>query len=354
MKKSLLAVSAVLCAFAAQAQITISQADVAPLFTVALQATDTTPTVLPGIAGTNQTWNFSALNNQGIDSVEFTLPQFTPYGPSFPNSNTAIHQHGAAGVTYSFANNLSTGFAVNGIVSDPLGTGAIAIDMFDPELIIAFPTNYNTVVSDTAHGFAQFYYGQDPGIGFTVDSVRLHTSIFKNGVVDAWGSCTTPLGTYNVLRQNVLRRQMDTIDIYAFGNWAPAFFTQEDSNRVYTYWANGLGFPVAELTDQQDLGMITRATWTQSQTIGMNEYAHESSAKLYPNPASGTLFIETADKNAAWTEIFGTDGRLLLRTEMTGSITGIDVSTLAAGMYIYRTSDSQGKPLSHGKFNIAR
>lgn len=345
-----------MASFAAQAQITVTSADVAPIYTVLKEARDTTPTVLPGGTGSNQTWNFSALANQGLDTLTFTLPQFTPYASTFPSSNLAIIRRSQGVDSYNYANLSSSSLDVVGSAADPFSTGNnIAIQLPNPETITVFPSTMNTSFNDQAGGTFQFYFGVDPGIGFTIDSVRVHTRIQKNAVVDAWGSCTTPLGTYNVIRQNTMRTQWDTIDIYALGFWQNEFITQEDSARTYTYWTNGLGFPVVELTDDQNLGVITRATWTQSQPSqnGIAETVNAGSVRLYPNPASDVLFIDT-DNAAALVELYSADGRLAASETLTGIHNRIGTENLSAGLYVFQVKDRSGKVIERGKFNIGR
>ncbi|TND08231.1 MAG: hypothetical protein FD123_2486 [Bacteroidetes bacterium] len=356
MKKTLLAVTVFAGILSADAQITITQADIAPLYTVLQEARDTMPTVLPGSAGASQTWNFAALNNHLLDTLTFTLPQFTPYDTTFPNANMAIIRRSQGVDSYNYAILSANDMQIAGGAADPLGTGTnIALAYANPEMFLDFPTTYNTSYTDTAGGTTQFYYGIDPGIGFVIDSVRVHTRVLKNSDVDAWGSCTTPLGTYNVIRQNTMRTQYDTIDIYALGFWQDGFFMQEDSARTYTYWANSLGYPVVELTDDQNLGNITSATWTQSQPAQTNisDPVMSGSIRLYPNPASDLLFVDT-EKNAAWLELYTSDGRLASRSELNGIHNSIGLENMSSGLYIFRVCDRAGNTIERGKINLAR
>ena len=354
MKNIFLSITACAIASAAPAQITITQNDLAPLYTQMRQAIDTMPTVNEGSAGASQTWNFATLPTHRVDTITFTLPQFTPYGGTFPGANLAADNNIDGTQSFIYLNSASSGIEINGQASDPFGTGVIAFPFSNTETLITFPSTYNTAFTDTASGVLQMYYGQDPGIGFTVDSFRVHSTVMKNSVMDAWGSVTTPAGTYNALRQNVKRLQYDTIDIYAFGNWFYEYYTQMDSNRVYSYWANSVGFPVAELTDEQETGTITQAWWLQSTAlVGIPENNNAASASLYPNPASDNITFVSAGTNAVFITIYDMNGQLVEKQSVTGDRAGLNVSSYAAGMYFYQASDANGNVVSRGKFNVA-
>lgn len=344
MKKQLLFLSLVAFAGTASAQVTITAADQAPLLSVFHQGRDTTQTQSEGGAGASQTYAFSGLLNQGEDSMTFTNVQWTPYGASFPQANLAIVQN--LGDAYIYATQSSTMLEINGQAADPLGTGMIALVFSNPETQMIFPAALGSSFGDTAGGVTQFYYGMDPGIGFTVDSVRIHTLVTKESDFDGWGSLTSPLGTFNVLRQNTFRKQVDTIDIYAFGSWAPAFFSQEDSTRTYTYWTNGIGFPLVELTDQGDQGQITNCTWLVSNptVTGIPTNDNSNTIVAYPNPVSDVLNVQTSVEEGS-IEVIDMTGRVVKTANINSTSTRIDVSDLAAGMYTYRVvgQNQQGK-----------
>lgn len=349
MKKSLLAIAGLSVLTSVSAQTTITTADLPALFTVIHQTRDTTMTQSPGGSGIAQTYNFTALLDQQEDSTTFTNPMWTPFGSSFPQSNMALMIN--QGDAYVYAENTGTELLIHGQAAD-LGTGLIAITFTNPETQTIFPAAYGADFADTAGGITQFYLGVDPGIGFLVDSVRVHTNVVKYSDYDAWGSAQTPLGTYNVLRQNTWRRQIDTIDIYAFGQWAPNFFSQSDSTRTYSYWTNGIGSPIVELTDQDDLGSITDCRWVLSApaVTGIPSNDNSASVNAYPNPATDAIAFSTPEGKGA-VELIDVTGRVVKSVVINSDITRMDVSDLAAGSYTWRVIGSNTQV---GKFQIAR
>lgn len=354
MKKTVLSILACSMVIAASAQVTITTADVAPIYTVIYQANDTMASVVLGAAGPSQTWNYSALANHREDTLSFTSPSFTPYGASFPNANLSVIS-GSNGVdAFIYLNNSAAELNIQGQAADPLGTGTMAIPFSNPETVISFPAAYGSSWIDTASGTVQVYYGMDPGIGFTVDSFRVHLFVKKTTDYDGWGTVTTPAGTYNVIRQNTLRVEYDTIDIYAFGNWAPNFFSQQDSNRVYSHWANGIGFPVCELTEAQDLGMVTSGNYLRSSAlIGLSENNTAANLSLYPNPASGFVNFVSAGASVKSISIYDMNGQLIESIPVNSDNTRLDVSAYASGIYFYSTTDTNGNTSARGKFSVA-
>lgn len=349
MKKQLLLLTGIAAVTGATAQVTLTQADLPAPFTVVHIANDTTMTQSPGNGGPSQTYAFSSLLNQGEDSLTFTLPQFTPYGQMYPMSNMAEILN--LGDAFIYATVTPTELLINGQAFDPLGTGIVPLTYMNPETQMIFPAAYGSSFADTATGFAQFFLGIDPGIGFVIDSVRVHSWVSKNSEYDGWGSCQTPLNTFNVLRQNTFRKQIDTIDIFAFGAWAPNFFSQVDSSRKFTYWANSIGFPVVELTDQDDLGQITDATWLAIMPTVTGIPVSDIPAgtvSAYPNPATDILTFETPSSEGS-IEIVDLSGRVVKVVAVTSTTTRVDVSDLASGMYTYRLNGQAAA----GKVQIA-
>ena len=344
MRKNLLALSLVALAGSAFAQTTITAADQPMIMEVFQQATDTTQTQSEGASGTGQTYAFTGLLNQGQDSVTFTAPQWTPDSATFTSSNICIQVN--TGDAYIYANMTGSILEINGQAMDPFGGGMIAVTFADPETQMIFPASLGSSFTDLAGGTSQFYLGYDPGIGFTIDSVRIHTYINKTSNYDGDGTLQSPLGTFNVLRQNTFRKQIDTIDIYAFGSWAPAFYSQVDSARTYSYWANNIGYPVVELTDQDDLGQITEAKWLVSNpaVTGIPTNHNDHVITAYPNPVADVLTIQTVVENGS-IEIIDMTGRVVKTATINSTTTRLDLSDLTAGMYTYRVvgTAQQGK-----------
>lgn len=352
MKKSLLVIAAAMTVSSLSAQLTLIPSDIAPYYAQVLQNNDTTPVVTEGSPGSNQFYDLTALNNQGTDTLVFTDPAFTPNGSSFPGSNEAAVFN--TNTAYIYFNLSSTSFQITGQAANPIGNGIINIPFSDYEKVLDFPFTYNSSFMDTAKGYAETYLGYDPGIGFQIDSVHIHTTVYKNCIADGWGLAATPYDTFPVLRVNTTRHQIDTIDIQAFSMWTYGAFVQDDSVRTYTYWANGLGYPLAELTDNQDLGTITKATWLPAfwQQVGINEFANTESMNVFPNPSVETVNFMTNGSKASVIHLLNANGQIVRSVNVTSDKTSMNVSDLATGIYFYQATDANGTILEKGKISV--
>jgi len=67
----------------------------------------------------------------------------------------------------------------------------------------------------------------------------------------------------------------------------------------------------------------------------------KSEIRMYPNPASGMLFLETDIKEDVKVEVTDINGKVVIATEMYRNKT-IDVSLLASAVYQVRITSAQG------------
>jgi hypothetical protein len=362
MKKQLLLISSgLLLAFASNAQITITTADIAAPFTTIRQANDTMTSVSQGNSGTNQTWNLTGLNTHTEDTLQFLPVNYAPAAAAalFPTANLAIKTKQQGGDAFIFADNnvSSMSFLGTNATIDFNGTPINVTQFNTPgEKLANFPTTYLSSYNNNYTQFAKFYFGQDPGIGVTVDSIRLKSVITKTATVDGWGSVTTPLGTFTALRIETIKHQVDTLDGYiAFlGDWTN-FQATADSSKTYTWWANGIGFPLAEVTVDFVTDIPTTATWLKvSPAAGINEYTNSLDANIYPNPAQNVIYIATKADKVNSVQIFDMTGKLVKSMSVTNDISALDIADLANGIYSYSIIAKDKSIANRGKFTVAK
>ena len=242
--------------------------------------------------------------------------------------------------------------------ADPLGLGNnINLVNTPSETDITFPSTFNTSFSNNFISTSTFFYGMDPGIGVVLDSVMLKINVIKNSNIDGWGNVTTPVGTYPCVRQNVLRATTDSVWGYnmpIFGGWA-FLIAQQDSNRVYDYWTNGAGYPVAELTDKQDLGTLTTGFYLLSVAqVGMAElHSNASLISVYPNHASENLSFVTKGNAVSTIEVYDVTGNVIATQQVVNDNTIMNVNGFANGIYFYNAIDAKGNVIDRGKFVVA-
>lgn len=338
----------------AQNPITLTSIDIAYVGKEIKQAMDSVPaaTIVPGPAGTNQTWNFSNMAQHTVDTMVFTNPNWTAAAGDFPSATVAVVDGNGTTV---YINNSFTSATMLGVYTDP-GTGNyVAIKTNPAEVMMNWPATYGSNFSQNFVSQATFYYGQDPGIGITIDSIRLKQTVHKIDTIDAWGSVTTPLGTYDALRVKDWRHTIDSLDVYAqmLGGWMNAG-TNEDTTIMYQWWANGVGFPLVEIDVTAMGDTVMEARWLKAipSSTSINEHAVE--VNTYPNPATNAITFETGVAQAAFITIYDAAGRKLESVNVAGKATVVNTSALAAGMYLYSITGVNGQELSRGNFNVVK
>ena len=182
-----------------QAQITVDGSQI-PTGTDTIKITfDTNPasSINGGPTGGNQTWDFSALNNDDPEERIFADPANTPFAASFPSANLAVSEE-----TDSWAYLL-----VNNSTFETLGFGEFdggqpEIDKFN-QTLFTFPSTFGTSYVDVE---SEGWVFKDPiptSAGVPFDSLGFRAAFITDSEIDAWGTLKTPLGDWPSLRQNM-------------------------------------------------------------------------------------------------------------------------------------------------------
>jgi|AntAceMinimDraft_17_1070374.scaffolds.fasta_scaffold05282_3 hypothetical protein len=289
----------VLLSFRVNAQITITQDDIASIGTIIYQAVDTAPdsTIILGSSGIDQVWDFSGLKNQEKDTINFVDPATTNFASDFSTSNLAlvnISDNDTSSIAY-FTTSL-TDLVVNGFAIAPINIDTISPIVFnDPETFITFPSYYQSSFNDTSkYNFTTYY--DTTLYGYQVDSVRSKRFTTKESVIDAWGTLTTPLGTFPVIRQYT--KSIFEDDLWVHVNMLPVGWMwklaneNKDTSYTYYWWANNVGLPLIEMTYDNDSNMVKKVSWLQVSPSAVNQYQSNSNINIYPNPANKFLYID--------------------------------------------------------------
>jgi hypothetical protein len=83
-----------------------------------------------------------------------------------------------------------------------------------------------------------------------------------------------------------------------------------------------------------------------------NVSANIPEVKVYPNPATGTLYFEGQQAGLSC-ELISVNGRSVLHHQLAGK-SAIDVSNLPSGLYFYNVADAGGNIVQRGKVIITR
>ena len=94
-----------------------------------------------------------------------------------------------------------------------------------------------------------------------------------------------------------------------------------------------------DVSDQFKMS-VDNISFTASMPVGLEEIT--SQAKVYPNPASSILNIETT-ASASSVSIITMDGKVVSTTTMSGLTGSVDVSSLTEGVYFYEVAVENGE-----------
>ena len=360
MKKTLL--SATLFCFgvlSVSAQITITTADVAIPTKIIYEETDTLPIVSVGAPGvTTQTWNMSLLNSGKIDTLSFLNYSSIP-NATFSSSNLVAKQGSTS--NYAYMLNSAIGlFTLGNAATVDFGSGPKAVKQINSpsETRQVFPATYATTDTNNFTTTTPAFLLGITVSGIFIDSARAKSVVQKTVIVDAWGSLTTPLGTYNVIRSKETKVNHDTTDAFSstFGGiWVPAIQTAADSVVTYTWWANGIGFPIATAT-MDSTGALKSVQWLKSlpATAGINELVSAVTVNVFPNPAENELNITIDGSKTVSIQVFDVSGRLIDTYAVENNYALINTTAYANGIYMYSIIGKENTLLSRGKFTIAK
>jgi len=249
------------------AQITITQVDFISIGDTIINAYDTIPPVGLSVGGTgSQTWDFTSLQIDYLDTTAYVDPSTTTNGSDFPSSNLS----GEAGGFSTYFTSTASSVTFDGIAGDLFGNSNIMSVVYNPpQVAMVFPTTNGTNYQDTTAFDFRFAGSQ---IGVAVDSISNKHTGYLTSTIDAYGTIITPAGTFPVLRQYTMEILIDTIfiqsAIFTGGQWvmpdsATLGFPNPTIDTTYNYsWlANGENYPVVEMETDAPGGNVISANF---------------------------------------------------------------------------------------------
>ncbi|MCF8244445.1 MAG: T9SS type A sorting domain-containing protein [Saprospiraceae bacterium] len=334
------------------AQITIQASEVNPLGVFAIQSRDTSveAAISPGGTGM-QTWDFSMLDNNSSDSLEFYNASETAYSSLFPGANLAATLDSIAVIYFEKNDNHLITFGTYGTFTLDPYTVTTALKYNPPQTIIKFPLEMNQSFAETVHSKVQVLGSE---VNFPFDSVRAVTTTQRSVLVDAYGQLTSPIGTFDVLRSTETEISVDTIEYLNNGIWFPLQNTPPKTITFYNWWTNqfDLGFPVVQYKISP--GIDTSMIWLNEFVSSTHDSKSYLNVNLSPNPTSNFLNVELPDGFSGQMEVFDLNGRKLLSQAALSSFENLNVQALPVGSFVLLLKDKRGKIAGFERFEIIR
>jgi hypothetical protein len=339
------------------AQIVLQSSDLATVGWANRIARDT---VVSGInwgnPGANQTYTFTNLQNMQEDTTIYKALTASQQS-NFPSADVAITNDN---INFLFSKTSSSDFSIHGVEGLLLGSSDFLL--FSPtSKVYQFPIQYQSNFSGNS-GFVKEKLGSDftPPLefnGLPIYQVKITNTTNYKDTIDGWGKVTTPVGTYNCLRQKRVETSNTVVDVKlsAITPYTNVSNTRDTTIR-YNYLTKETKGPVLGFT-YDTLNNPTQVTWSliaPTATTGI-ENANLLSASIYPNPASDMLNVfmgEPLEAEGVKIEIYDMLGQLTVNNFFTpgAQLFVADISTLQAGIYTVIYSDKSIKK-TIGKFS---
>ncbi|MCI4670432.1 MAG: T9SS type A sorting domain-containing protein [Bacteroidia bacterium] len=295
-----------------------------------------------GSAGANVSWDFTNVTALGTEiEWEAVDPSQTHWTTDFPDANLAFHLPQDSGSDTRYYKISASEVLFLGWVS-VLNSDSLFYDFNDdPSLDILYPMTYQDQVYDTARGNATVNFGGS--------NVVLDRTIIRNIKADAYGTLTTPSGTYN----QVLRvRIAESVEDKTFGQTVG---TQKNV-RYFWYTPNEkyLLLQMDSLVIQNAGGNFPSFTMFYSSgkvITSLEDRQLEKDIHLYPQPIRDRLRIglPSVSRELVQLQFYSLEGALIYKSSLVPdpktSELILDIN-LPNGMYLLK--------LRQGKYSISR
>lgn len=321
----------------AQGQITISSSDYPQTTYVVHSLQDTSSLISPGIAGVAQTWNYASFTSGDTATVTTDYTVNNP-NPQFPGANSTPCNSFPPFTTFcNYLEFSSSGLYYHGNYGE-MNQGSL-IKMWmnsqpkQPDMV--FPFTYNSINNSSYVQNQLITY--TPALGGN-DSARTNYHRTQTIEADAWGSITTPFGTYNALRVKRTQTNLDTTFVHASGGaWSQSATSVLDTTVTYTWIANGVNV-VANMSNYTS---VPGNTWRYvfyktSIPSGQNDPATELSFTCYPNPSRHHFILNFPEANTVSGEgkLMDLHGRCVQQFSLNGQHQVVQLSGVSAGIYL--------------------
>jgi hypothetical protein len=329
MKKHLLFIGAIaLSSFSIKAQITVSSTNLVEIGDLVIQTKDTSTTITVSAPGPTQTWNLSGLLDQRQDTLTAVDPATTPNASDFPTANIALYSNSTGVSTFSGSGAL---YAIKTASSfDFIGlsiNGSVANQQVK---LIDFPATYGTSFNSPISTFVKVS-GADVGQP-AADSIKYISVGTKKSSMDAWGTLTTPLGSFSTIRQNDTTITSDTAYALYGGVWI-LLQANTDTSYQHQFWTDdaSANFPLLTYeVNAAGLYVNKSATWLQTFSPASIDESSIKKLSLYPNPSNDVINFNI-EENISGVIITDMAGRVVYNTKSNRK--SVSITNLSDGVY---------------------
>jgi len=329
------------------AQITVTHTDIIDVGDIIYEALDSVSgsAIQIGSAGANQTWDFSNLQQNEVNSIEHIDPNSTSFGFMYPTSNICADN----GSQKIYMNKLSTGVEMVGVDDMPLLNSVTLLPLpltynmqYSTGAILALDqTQENPWINDTLAPLISQYQAH------TVDSINIQVTFESSYNVDGWGDVIIPMGTFPALRLYVSSTNTQTGYLYCTdtisgtgSNWYPVpqqlqqlFPTETETEYFYQWWSNDPAVKFALVNiDVDEFGNNDGYVQFLTNNSTSIEEREDLEVSIFPVPTTDFVTIELLNNKQVFVQLVDVSGKVVLE-ESFQNTTQLDMSVFAKGSY---------------------
>jgi hypothetical protein len=354
MERKLLIAALVLISINASSQITVTDNDIIDVGDNIYEALDSVSAsaIQIGSAGTNQTWDFSNLQQNEVNIIGYVNPSSTPFGFMHPTSNICAQNDGEN----IYFKKSSTAAEIVGFDDVPLLNPILALPLpliypmqFSTGPILAIKeTEANAFLSDSLAPLMTF------GAAHTIDSINVQVTLESFYNVDGWGDVIIPMGTFPALRLYVSTTNIQTISFYCTdtilgtnSGWYPApqqlFPTDTETDYFYQWWSNDpvVKFALVNINVDEYGYNYGEILFLTNNTTSLEE-KNDLSFSIFPIPATYSLTIESEENMTTDLILRDINGKLILESQFNTS-TSLSLDGVAEGIYYLTLKTEKGE-----------
>lgn len=200
-------------------------------------------------------WIFTDLEIDDYDTIRHLAAEKTRYGDFFDSSNY-VQYFGFYEIDYYHLDEQR--LVKVGTISDYLDLGAPSLVPFQEHILrYEFPLEYGKTFSDTAYQKFKTPFPIVEGI----DSIKADIFLTENVEFDAFGSITTPIGTFESLREKQTLHKKVKAYQYTIYGWTPApKFDKNFTQTIYRWYVKGEEIPVV-IVEVNEKGYVTKVKY---------------------------------------------------------------------------------------------
>jgi len=226
---------------------------------------------------------------------------------------------------YQFYRNDDEGYFITGNAVEFDGLPLIsAYDTLDR--VLKFPLNFGDADTNRFYFFTEV-----SGIGAVGQSGRRINS------VDAWGSVSTPLGTFECLRVRTVLNVTDTLFL-EFTQDGGTFIRPEQVN--YTWISPEIGGILAEATYLA--GELSAFRYLSLESALTTISKIEASFTIYPNPTRDMVTVSAPSESLKEVRIADLTGRTVMYQSFRSEIK-LDLESLPEGLYLVMVESGENR-----------